>query len=111
MLELPWPPKELSPNARIHWAKKSRITKQYRTSCGWLAKQVKVKLPEGDTGLRITFCPPDKHKRDKDNCVASFKAGQDGLADGWGVNDTRFNPVTYAWGKVTPGGKVIIEVM
>ena len=35
MLEftVPWPPKELSPNARKHWGARSKKAKQYRAQC------------------------------------------------------------------------------
>lgn len=35
---LPWPPKELSPNFRGHWAKLARAKKAYRLACAWQAK-------------------------------------------------------------------------
>jgi hypothetical protein len=42
-LHLPWPPKELSPNARVHWAKKSKAAKAYRLQCGLMTKASNVK--------------------------------------------------------------------
>ena len=35
MLEfmLPWPPSELSPNGRLHWAKAYKHKKAYRQAC------------------------------------------------------------------------------
>ena len=36
---LPWPPKELSPNARLHYMAKARAKKAYRQACGWTARQ------------------------------------------------------------------------
>ncbi|SOS36014.1 hypothetical protein CFBP6411_04657 [Pseudomonas syringae group genomosp. 3] len=38
-LILPWPPKVLSPNARTHWATKSRAAKAYRNTCYLLCRQ------------------------------------------------------------------------
>ena len=38
-LILPWPPKELSPNFRAHWAKLARAKKAYRAACAWTAKE------------------------------------------------------------------------
>jgi hypothetical protein len=38
--------------------------------------------------------PPDRRPRDKDNMSGAFKAGQDGLADAWKINDKRIDP-TY----------------
>lgn len=39
--------------------------------------------------LEVEFFPPDNRPRDKDNMIAAFKAGQDGLADAWKINDRR----------------------
>ena len=38
-LTLPWPPKELSPNARQHWSKLAKAKKAYRDACAWTAKE------------------------------------------------------------------------
>ncbi len=38
-LTLPWPPKELSPNARQHWSKLAKTKKAYRDACAWTAKE------------------------------------------------------------------------
>ncbi len=90
MIDLPWPPKELSPNARVHWAKKSSAAKRYRADCFALCKQAELKAPEGDILLIIDFFPPDARRRDDDNCLAMFKSGRDGLADALGIDDSRF---------------------
>jgi crossover junction endodeoxyribonuclease RusA len=91
-LHLPWPPQELSPNARVHWAKKSKAAKAYRLQCCLMTKAAKVVVPEteGRLHLWITFYPPDKRQRDDDNMIASFKSGRDGIADALGINDCRF---------------------
>lgn len=91
---LPWPPKELSPNAALHWAKKSKKKKEYRTTCWALTLEAGLKVPEGDgkIEMEITFYPPDKHHRDADNMVAAIKSGLDGVADALKVNDRRFLP-------------------
>lgn len=105
----PWPPVELSPNARIHWAAKSRATKKYRTTCGWIAKEANIKAPEGQIHIKLTFCPPDNRKRDRDNMISSIKALFDGLADALGVNDRQFRP-TYEY-STDRTGKVIVEIV
>lgn len=90
---LPWPPKELSPNAKLHWAKKAKFTKSYRQTAWALSLEAKIKAnKDGKVEMDITFCPPDKRHRDYDNMVASIKAGLDGLADALGVNDRMFRP-------------------
>jgi crossover junction endodeoxyribonuclease RusA len=87
---LPWMPKELSPNARVHWAKKAKAAKSYRADCHVVAKSAGVKMPDGPALLCLTFHPPDKRARDDDNLIASFKAGRDGIADALGIDDVRF---------------------
>lgn len=91
---LPWPPKELSPNQKAHWAKKARFAKQYRLTCWALTKEAKLEAnKDGKIHLEITFFPPDKRHRDADNMVAAIKSGLDGVADALQVNDKRFLPM------------------
>lgn len=85
---LPWPPAKLSPNARGHWGGKEISRKKYKTDCRMLAG--KRSFPDGKIALEITFCPPDARRRDLDNMLASIKAGLDGVAAAWGVDDNRF---------------------
>ena len=93
IINLPWPPKELSPNATIHWAKKAKYKKMYREACWVLTLESKVKVnTSGKIPIEITFYPPDKRHRDADNMVASIKAGLDGIADALKVNDRQFLP-------------------
>lgn len=91
-ITLPWPPKVLSPNARVHWSVKSKAAKSYRAACYLLCKQAKLVAPahEGRLHLWLDFYPPDRRHRDDDNMVASFKNGRDGIADALGVDDKRF---------------------
>ena len=92
-ITLPWPPKDLSPNARVHWTKKSKAAKAYRNECAWTVK-ASGSLPAfgfvGAIFLEIEFYQPDKRARDLDNMLASIKSGIDGIADALGVNDSRF---------------------
>lgn len=107
---LPWPGKALSPNARLHWSRKSAAMKRYRSDCWKLTLGATGASPSGlpdQIPLAITFCPPDRRRRDRDNLIASFKAGQDGIADALGVDDSRFVP-TYHMGDVVKGGAVIV---
>ncbi len=92
MINLPWPPKQLSPNARVHWKMKSAFAKRYRNTCKVICLSEKLTAPktEGKLHLWITFFPPDKRKRDDDNMIASFKAGRDGIADALGIDDSLF---------------------
>lgn len=90
-ISLPWPPMDVSPNARVHWSKKSKAAKAYRKECWALVKQAGLTAPkDGPLHLWLDFYPPCKRKRDVDNCIASFKSGSDGIADALGVDDSRF---------------------
>lgn len=91
-LALPWPPKELSLNYSGHWAPRAAAVKKYRFAVKILALQAKWQIPEeGKIYLEVEFYPPDRRPRDKDNMVGAFKAGQDGLADAWKINDKRID--------------------
>ncbi len=90
----PWPPKELNPNARLHWAVLARAKKAYRNACWILAKKAGMSADTlGDAkaaSVHLAFYRPDKRGRDADNLIASMKAGLDGLADALKVNDNIF---------------------
>lgn len=115
---LPFPPQQLNPNKRLHWAIKRKYTMAYRQECmGRVWRQVGLQQAReffvghsGEFNVKITFHKPDNRKRDDDNIIASFKAGRDGVADALNVDDNRF-VVTYSVSKENvKGGLVVIEV-
>jgi crossover junction endodeoxyribonuclease RusA len=101
----------LSPNARLHWAQKAGAVKAARQTAWALLRQASGPHGRNWTGakLNVTFCPPDKRRRDLDNCIASFKSSNDGLADGLGIDDSRFVS-TYQLGEPVKGGAVLVTV-
>lgn len=107
---LPWPPKELSPNARVHWSKRSKAAKAYRHACRMLFMQAGITAPEGKVTLSLEFVPPTRHAMDDDNLIARFKAGRDGIADAIGIDDKHF--ITQFWLRSEPvkDGAVIAEI-
>lgn len=105
---LPWPPAELNPNKRIHWAVKAKAAKAYRAACYLLTKQSKVSIGwTGDVHAWIDFYPPDRRERDDDNMIGAFKAGRDGMAEALGVNDKLFRIHPYVKGEI--GGMVKVR--
>lgn len=89
---LPWPPKELSPNARIHWAKLAKAKKQYRATCTAQAlEQGLCRMNAQNLHLALTFYPPSRRAYDLDNALARMKSGLDGLADVLGVDDQHWS--------------------
>jgi crossover junction endodeoxyribonuclease RusA len=106
---LPWPPKELSPNARLHWARLSKAKRQYREACAWTVKSQGGERMNADVlHLTLTFYAPTRRAFDLDNALARMKAGLDGLADVLGVDDSRW-ALTIRKAD-TVGGYVTVEV-
>lgn len=110
-LLLPWPPSALSPNARpTHWASLARAKKSYRHACAWTARSQGASLLLANRlAVHLRFVPPDRRGRDLDNCIASMKAGLDGLADVIGVDDSRWTLTAELAGGAI-GGFVKVEV-
>jgi len=113
-VELPWPPRELSPNARHDRRAIAGIRKRYRQQCWALTLSGKRKLdawlePQSSLHLVITFHPPDKRRRDLDNMLASMKSGLDGVADALGVDDAEW-ALTISKGAPVLSGAVHITV-
>ena len=113
---LGWPPSDLSPNARLHWAKLARAKKQYRQACLSVTKEQLKKYPKYNDlpevlVLEMTFIPPDRRSYDRDNLVARMKSGIDGLADALSINDKRFNTVISTMDKDYLGGFVKIRIL
>lgn len=110
MIELPWPPKELSPNARVHFHAKASATRVYRDAAYWLAVPARRLFDlEGEIMVRCEFFPPDKRRRDLDGMFSSIKAGLDGIADSLQVNDHRFAFEIHRREPVK-GGKVVVTI-
>jgi len=111
ILILPWPPSILSPNDRSHWAQKAKAKAKYRADCHWIAlSHPKPVFTEGKINILLTFCPPDKRKRDDDNYISSFKSGRDGIADAWGIDDNRFR-ITVDTGDPVKNGCVRVKLI
>ena len=108
-LILPWPPKELSPNARMHWAALAKAKKAFRARCTWAAREQGARPIKADKlHLSLTFYAPTRRAYDLDNALARMKSGLDGLADVLGVDDKHWGlSITRA---DTVGGYVQVEV-
>ena len=106
---LPWPPRDLSPNVRTHWAKLARAKRLYREACFWTSVEQGLERMNADSlHLTLTFYPPTRREFDLDNALARIKSGLDGLADVLGVDDSRWSLTIKKGDKV--GGFVRVEV-
>lgn len=108
---LPWPPKALSPNNnRGHWGKRAGPGKASRTAAFYLTRQAFPAKPSwAAVKLDVVFCPPDKRRRDLDNCIASNKNAWDGVSSALGIDDSKFI-ATYRMGEVEKGGAVRVTI-
>lgn len=110
-LVLPWPPKELSSNARLHFMALARIKKRYRKACANVARaQGACQLEAERLRVHLTFVPPDRRSRDDQNLIGAMKAGLDGLADVLGVDDSRWHVTHDPYSTAEVGGMVRVEV-
>lgn len=112
MITLSWPPRELHPNARPHYHAKASAAKAYREAAYWTAKADEEGgyfLPD-ESGMKISFYPPDNRRRDLDGMLSSVKAGIDGIADAYGLNDYDFNPITIMRCEPVKGGRVCVTL-
>jgi len=110
MIELPWPPRELSPNARVHWRRKNKIAQRYKADCHLLTIHSGLKAPGGPLVLDIEFVPPSRQRRDDDNCLAAFKSGRDGIAAALGIDDSRFSTKFKLAKDPVRGGMVRVRI-
>lgn len=109
-VDLPWPSTDLSPNARVHWSRKAKATKEARNVARWLTAAAKGRTEvTGGIGVSLTFHPPDKRRRDADNLLSSCKGVLDGIADALGIDDSRFE-VSFRIGEPVKGGSVRVEI-
>lgn len=112
-LPLPWPPRDLHPNARVHWARRARCTKTFRTIAAGTALAAGIRRTDPDIpqSLRVTvvFSPPDNRRRDLDGMLSSIKSYLDGIADVIGVDDSEWSIALRREAPVK-GGSVRIEL-
>jgi crossover junction endodeoxyribonuclease RusA len=110
---LPWPPRELSPNARLHWAQKRQVTKAWRKLAAYETLAAGVRKGDPDIPANIkavfTFHPPDRRRRDLDNLLASCKPMIDGIADTIGRDDSTWQ-IELRKAEIRKGGAVRIEL-
>jgi crossover junction endodeoxyribonuclease RusA len=112
-LHLPWPHKDLSPNARVHWARKAKAVRTSRSIAFYdtvRARRIKDMVAAAK-GLSVyyVFYPADNRRRDLDNLIASTKAYTDGIAQALGVDDSTFK-LGYRMGAPCKPACVVVTI-
>lgn len=113
-IELGWPAKALSPNARVHHMALWRAKQAAKEEAYWSTKYV-LPLDWKHDGSRLNLtiiAHPVKGKAapDDDNLTASFKAYRDGIAKALGVDDKLFDQQPIVWADPIPNGRVIVRI-
>lgn len=114
VIDLPWPPKELHPNARVHWAKRAKVARRARSDAAWFALSSGVRTHDfaglESLNVALVFLPPDNRRRDTDGMFASIKSYLDGIADVVGVDDSKWVFTGIRRGDPQKPGVVRVEI-
>lgn len=115
-IELPFPPKELSPNARVHHMTRYRKGRFYKEQCEWitiafpLLMAVRKRLAASNDLIPVTMTIYKPSRRgDDDNIEAAFKSGRDGVAKALKVDDSRFRVTRIVAPETKKGGLIVLE--
>lgn len=109
-IDLPWPHRDLHPNARVHWSARAKAVKKARALAGWTAKACGIRaVAASRLSVTTAFTPPDGRQRDTDGMLSAIKAYIDGVADVVGVDDSRWD-ITLRRESPKKPGTVRIEI-
>ena len=110
-ITFPWYPKELSPNATVHYMKKAKYKAMYKEICR--LQTIDAMLSQQNTKdyneLHMTIYSPDKRFRDTDNILASIKNGLDGMCLALDINDRCFDEI-HIYRSEEIGGFIKVEL-
>ncbi len=110
--EFPWPPRALSPNARVHWRTLALAKRDYREDCAWIVQttQQDVSNMISPVTAQVTFVC-DARRRDSDNHMAMLKPLWDALVEMGVLEDDSHDKLRIADPKWERGEKkVIVEL-
>ena len=110
---LPWPDWDISPNSRIHYQKKARLTRQHRTSAKFLSLEAMGpgNWVDADRVFSVwIFTDPDGRRRDTGNIRAAMKAYQDGVCDALKIDDSVIRDEHLHRHGIVEGGQVELRL-
>jgi hypothetical protein len=109
----------LSPNARVHWAKRAKQAGLCRTAAAMAttetldrdARKAIADVPHIGYRIEIHWEPGRRGVRDEDNALSSCKAILDGIADSLGIDDSRLHVRGIVGNKQTRRGVTIVTLL
>ena len=108
---LPWPSKDLSPNARVHWSKLAKAKKKAKEAAFYIVKEAGIgKIDADRLTVRYSIFPPSRRKYDLDNIIASLKAAADGISLAIGIDDSQWAIHIEPRGPVEKNGMVKVTL-
>lgn len=115
MIDAPYPPAPLWPNARPHWGTKARAAKQYKLTLWALTREAiqagRLVPPNSPlVGIRLECWPAGGTPPDDDNVEAAFKHGRDGIAEALGINDRTMLYLPLAFRERVKGGRIRVTL-
>lgn len=89
------PPRELSPNARVHHMLRHRVGQDFKRLAYYAAYDQLIHAPYrvNDAPINVSLCiswEKGRKRNDQDNAIASCKRLLDGVSYALGVDDARF---------------------
>jgi crossover junction endodeoxyribonuclease RusA len=108
---LPFPDPRLSPNRRHQHRYITGVRNTARLSGYYAVKEVGLKIPDKTPlHLFLTFNPPDRRRRDMDNCLSASKPTVDGIFEALGIDDSNIRMITICRGKPIRGGQTVARI-
>lgn len=110
---LPWPDWDISPNSRLHYQKKARLTKEHRFTARMIALEALGSDNWVDSDRLFSvwiFSDPDHIRRDTGNIRAAMKAYQDGIFDALRIDDSAVRDEHLHRAEVVSGGQVELRL-
>ena len=114
-VDLPWPPRGLSPNARMNRLAKAQLFKRTKTAA-FIATAAALKgrpaaVQSATTvNVKLICTPPVLRYRDEDNLLANCKATLDGIAQKLGVDDHLFHFLEQEWHEPEAPGRLVVRL-
>lgn len=108
---LPWPSKDMSPNARVHWSRLAKAKKKAKQDAYYATLEAGLgKINADSLHVKCTFYPPSKRIFDLDGLISRMKAAFDGIALAVEIDDGKWTLAFEPLGPVEKNGMVKVRL-